>query len=387
MDSRKPYISVIIPTSNRREYLELVLIALDRQINKDFEVIIIDDGSNDGTKELIENRHSFYPINYYALTKIKGTGAGYARNKGIELAQGEVVVFLDSDSLVRTDFIAQHNRVHRIQPGLVVVGIRWQMQKSEITYELIKNGISRNTLPVKNIEKQNRVFSIFSQNLGQYILPWWFFSTSNASVRRQDAVDAGMFDEEFCSYILYEDTEFAYRLFRNNLSFILNSDTECFHMYHHVDEAQKYELAKGNIRYFQEKYPGVPEIEHLDTLLGTTLEEKKEERIWIEYLIKVNKSKKISAPVVKKEELIVVKDSWNELGAYLDILNKKEANSLRVVVIDCGSKDNSDVFIQLYPFSGKLLYYRLNECTVEDAIDFGRKMISKKNYTIKVMVR
>ncbi len=86
-------VSVIIPTYNRKDYLKEALDSVLRQSFKDFEIIVIDDGSNDGTSELIQEEYGS-SIRYYWQ---ENQGESAARNRGLEIAQGEYIAFLDSD--------------------------------------------------------------------------------------------------------------------------------------------------------------------------------------------------------------------------------------------------------------------------------------------------
>ena len=87
-------ISVIIPTYNRRKYIKRAINSVLRQSYKPFEVIVVDDGSIDGTYELIKNSYSGSQI---LIEKQVNNGVSSARNKGIKLSNGHWIAFLDSD--------------------------------------------------------------------------------------------------------------------------------------------------------------------------------------------------------------------------------------------------------------------------------------------------
>ena len=87
-------ISVIIPTYNRKKYIRRAIDSVIRQSYKPFEIIVIDDGSTDGTYELIKQSYSSSQI---SLEKQINSGVSSARNKGIKLANGDWIAFLDSD--------------------------------------------------------------------------------------------------------------------------------------------------------------------------------------------------------------------------------------------------------------------------------------------------
>jgi len=85
-------VSIIIPTHNRKHIVEQAIQSALTQSFKDFEVIVVDDGSTDGTKEYLESLH--LPIT--VISKENG-GVASARNEGIKNAQSIYVAFLDSD--------------------------------------------------------------------------------------------------------------------------------------------------------------------------------------------------------------------------------------------------------------------------------------------------
>ncbi|MFC1632006.1 glycosyltransferase family 2 protein [Candidatus Omnitrophota bacterium] len=93
-----PKISVIIPTYNRKKYLPDALDSVLKQTYQDFEIIIVDDGSLDNTKAVIEASINRYPkkIRYHYQ---QNRGAAAARNVGIQKAVGKYISFLDSDDL------------------------------------------------------------------------------------------------------------------------------------------------------------------------------------------------------------------------------------------------------------------------------------------------
>ena len=108
MDEKKPFLTVFTPTYNRKETLERSYQALLRQSNKDFEWIIVDDGSTDHTWDQVEKwceNENGFPIRYVWKDN-GGLHTGY--NVAISLARGELAVCIDSD-----DYMAD-NAVQRI---------------------------------------------------------------------------------------------------------------------------------------------------------------------------------------------------------------------------------------------------------------------------------
>ena len=98
--SRNEKISIIIPTYNRGYTILKSIKSVLNQTYKNFEILIIDDGSNDNTKDLILNLEDSR-IKYIKLKNNKG--ASFARNIGIQKASGKYISFLDSDDIYRQD--------------------------------------------------------------------------------------------------------------------------------------------------------------------------------------------------------------------------------------------------------------------------------------------
>ena len=95
-----PKVSICIPTFNRMDYLKETLASVFAQTFQDYEVMVIDDGSTDGTREMIESLS--LPVNYIYQ---ENAGTSACRNRFIDLARGEYLAFLDSDDLYYPDSI------------------------------------------------------------------------------------------------------------------------------------------------------------------------------------------------------------------------------------------------------------------------------------------
>ncbi|GGL45368.1 bifunctional glycosyltransferase/CDP-glycerol:glycerophosphate glycerophosphotransferase [Sporolactobacillus putidus] len=93
-----PKISVIVPIYNVQRYLEDCLDSLDKQTFKDFEVIMVNDGSTDRSGKIM-HRYASEHAHFFAYDKPNG-GLGQARNFGLQFAKGEYIAFVDSDDIV-----------------------------------------------------------------------------------------------------------------------------------------------------------------------------------------------------------------------------------------------------------------------------------------------
>lgn len=102
LEKDKTTVSVIIPVYNVKDYIQKCLDSLVNQTLKQMEIIVIDDGSTDGTSEIIDNYKNKYPKLFKVVHK-KNEGVSIARNVGLDMANGEYIGFLDSDDWVNID--------------------------------------------------------------------------------------------------------------------------------------------------------------------------------------------------------------------------------------------------------------------------------------------
>ena len=103
-NNKKPEITVIIPSYNVKEYIEECLESLKNQTFTDFEVLCVDDGSNDGTADIIKEYAVSDPRFQYVSMDHCGK-AGLMRNEGIKRAKGEYLLFLDSDDFFEPELL------------------------------------------------------------------------------------------------------------------------------------------------------------------------------------------------------------------------------------------------------------------------------------------
>ncbi len=111
-----PTVSICIPTYNRKDYLKETLDSVLAQTYKDYEIVVVDDGSTDGTKDMIDKLG--VPVRYY---RQENSGDAAARNRLIELAQGKYLSFIDSDDLLLPDAIERMVEVVEAETEDVIV--------------------------------------------------------------------------------------------------------------------------------------------------------------------------------------------------------------------------------------------------------------------------
>ncbi len=193
--------SVIIPTHNRERVLCKCLKALNNQTypTEKYEIIIINDGSTDGTEEMLEGLEIKPALVYIYQEQ---TGPAGARNRGIENAQGEYIIFIDDDIIVTPEFIERH------------------LQKQKENEKVIVHGPVIYTNNPDNPTSEEQKITDFSRA---------FFATGNVSIRKKYLLEAGLFNENFQEYG-WEDLELGYRLQNMRLKAVKEPEASGFHL-------------------------------------------------------------------------------------------------------------------------------------------------------------
>lgn len=198
-----PALSVVIATYNRGPILEKCLRALlDQTLAPEmYEIVIVDDGSTDDTPDLVARLRTALPA--WTYHPQANAGRSRARNVGIGLARGEIVVFIDSDVVVVPTFLETHLRLHREADGRRV----------------FVQGLSVDT---------DRFDDPASTPVTARHVSAAVFATNNVSVPRAYLVEVGGFDEGFVEYG-WEDLELGLRLKKIGVEMIRTREARGFH--------------------------------------------------------------------------------------------------------------------------------------------------------------
>lgn len=239
-------VSVIIATYNRREALEATLKALADQtvLPEDYEIVVVDDGSTDGTWAFLEGCH--LPCGLTRLRQPANAGISAARNRAIRAATGRMLVFVSDDLIVPREFLTAHLRTLERFPGYWVVGGFRQLDSSTET----RFGRYLDALE-KGFEEKRKLRSL-GPNLWEMNWP----TARNLSVRRDEIERAGLFDEQFRNTC--EDQDLTHRARAIGVRFLYNTEITCLHNDQSGDlkrycEAQR-RGARDTVR-FCAKYP------------------------------------------------------------------------------------------------------------------------------------
>lgn len=107
------FISIILPVRNRPESLPLAVQSVIGQTYHNWQLIIVDDGSKDSTRQIGQSYANQYPNKIYFIQNDRHLGVSATRNRGIEWARGDWLAFLDSDDYWLPDKLAQQEKFHQ----------------------------------------------------------------------------------------------------------------------------------------------------------------------------------------------------------------------------------------------------------------------------------
>ncbi|MEM9555663.1 MAG: glycosyltransferase family 2 protein [Acidobacteriota bacterium] len=246
--SATPAISVILPSYRRRATLEQVLGAWERQRPSSlaFEVVVVDDGSDDGTLELLGHlRPRRFALRFASQ---HNAGPASARNRGLELARAPLVLFAGDDIEPEPDLLAVHVDAHQRDDdeGLAVLGLtRWP-------------GDCRLTATMRHIDGIGaQQFSYHGMRDGEHY-DFRHLYTSNISLRR-----SLLGPERFATHFpaaAFEDAELGHRLTYRGLRIVYHAAAVARH-HHPYDAASFYRRQARCGAMAAILFVGAPELE------------------------------------------------------------------------------------------------------------------------------
>ena len=211
---------MIVTTYNRADALEAVLRALARQTDRNFEIIVADDGSRPETAQVVARWRSRLPVPVkHVWHEHTGFRGAEIRNRGIRASAGKLCIFLDGDCMARADFVATHRRL--AEPGWFVAGNRIHLSR-ELTGDLLARGIPAEAWSFAALVRErlrggvNRLIPALRLPLGplrKFLRRGWQGAkTCNLALARADIERIDGFDGAYVGWGL-EDSDLAVRLF------------------------------------------------------------------------------------------------------------------------------------------------------------------------------
>ena len=192
-------IGIVIPTHNRSAALLECLAHLEAQTFRDFEVVVVDDGSTDDTAERMKAFQSSTPLSIRYVFQ-PNAGPAKARNSGIGVLQAPLCLMLGDDIFASPTLVQRHVELHRQEADnrVACLGLtRWNSSSQKVT-------------PFMRWLDESNVQFAYPRLLAGEKPTWWHFYTSNVSAKTQ-LLKQFAFNEKF-PYAAMEDVELAYRL-------------------------------------------------------------------------------------------------------------------------------------------------------------------------------
>jgi glycosyltransferase involved in cell wall biosynthesis len=211
-------LTIVIPTYNRKDILRKTLEAYRSQSAQQeiLEVLVVDDGSTDGTESVVVQSAEGSPIAIRYLRQ-ENRGQASARNHGIREARGEIVLFGDDDTIPARNLASEHIAWHRKYPE-ACVGVLGHVSWSPGVHP---------TPFMKWLGLAGPLFDYRGLCRGAQVDFPRFYS-NNVSLKTEFLRQNGTFDEDFRTYG-YEDFELAYRLTKRGLRLLYNPDAVGYH--------------------------------------------------------------------------------------------------------------------------------------------------------------
>lgn len=274
-------VSIIMSTYNKAKYLDLTLAAYTIQSYKNFELVIIDDGSTDNTSDIVKKYSTLLDIKYH---KEKfNSGAATARNKALKLASYNYVIIVDDDRIPHQDFVLEHKKFLDKNPQTVSVGkqglilsIFSQGLKLKFNDEFLLYNKYPELLNIKysQLFTPKDIINNFNNILAKYYLSDYNDESLSIIVNNPMHKNFNMlwtkayggnmaFDKTYCkkelkydvNYKGYgcEDIDFSYQLYLQDFKFAFNNTAINYHQEHKRKENESKESYK-NFIYFYNKY-------------------------------------------------------------------------------------------------------------------------------------
>jgi glycosyltransferase involved in cell wall biosynthesis len=334
--------SFVIPVYNRKRHIINTLAALNFQDGHDqstYEVIVVDDGSDDNLYESIRGINQNYQLKYFYLPKDEDSCLSRARNHGWKNAEGELIAFIDCDIIVRSNYLNEVDRYYAAEKDLLLMGLRLMLQE-EVTLAEVQNGRvfdqwQFNGRNFEVCEHKYHLLNQYSYNTSALKYPWLKVFGNNLVIPKAWLEKIGGFDEDYKGWGT-EDVDLGYKAYTSGIKIFINSRLEVLHQYHgegnDIVDQNKFVEYERNINCFIDKYPHALELPRdfiIDLFKGKA-----------DIDLSVDEEK----PVARKVIDLKNQASLNEIKAL--IIQLSHEKQLEIIVNDYLEKTDLDLWIQ-----------------------------------------
>lgn len=240
MSSGDPTISIVIPTYNRRAAVLRLLASIDEalvaQAAGQVEVVVVVDGSSDGTIEALQNLEMSTPLRWRAQPN---GGSASARNTGVAMAEGEVLWLLDDDMTIDAVAYEAHVAFHRANHDQVCMAPQLEKDASGVLVDRVRERVTRLSAT------------------GEVTDPYEFW-TGNVSIGREQLLRVGGFCEAFRGWGL-EDVELGFRLRKAGIriAFVPSAAAQHWRLRPRGEMRLRYQAGR-NLAVLRNEHPDAP---------------------------------------------------------------------------------------------------------------------------------
>ncbi len=299
-----PLVSIVIPTHDRKDLLPRAIQSAQNQTYSNTEIIVVSDGSTDGTDEVMEEiKAKDSKITYISYQP--GKGGNYARNTGIKAAKGDYVAFLDDDDEWHSDKLQKQIDVVKSDPsiGLVCCGIN-----------SITEGVDYVTKYIPPAEYDSSKQILIKNCIG---------STTTVMVRKDIFEKSGLFDEELGAL---QDFDLWIRICQHTHVGVVKEPCVEYYNYKSSNQVSQY-----TDKY--EKAVNIISSKYGDLVKKLTKSERKDRDIWLQLLlakkcIRNGDPKRARKYVMKAQKSGITKDTiacWFATWFSPDTVNRVKA--------------------------------------------------------------
>lgn len=207
-----PLVSIIVATYNGSGKIPYLLDALLKQTFKTFELVVVIDGSTDNTLEVVSSYSSRF--DHFKVVTQPNQGRSRVRNRGVQEASGELLIFYDDDIIPFENSVEQHVLFHKERQGLLAACLAEEVSPKRTDIQNYKA-----LLAAKWIEK-------YPEGITQLNFSNLFFSAANSSMRKDVFNSLHGFDATLTDA---EDQELAYRALKQSVPVCFDKQNKAWH--------------------------------------------------------------------------------------------------------------------------------------------------------------
>jgi len=198
--------SVVIPLYNGADLIEATLDTVLAQTYRDYEIVLVNDGSPDNVGEVVRKYISAHPETEFIYKEQENRGLGGARNTAIRHASGDVIAILDQDDLWYPDKLAKIAKIYRDNPGVDVICHSQKVRKNGEVKRIFSSGLCG-----KDVHRE----LLFTDNM---------LSTSASTFNKAVLADVGDFSEDKENFHFVEDFDLWLRMAEKGYRFYFTDE-------------------------------------------------------------------------------------------------------------------------------------------------------------------